>query len=105
MKLLVAYSAFPDLDSAQKMCRHLLGLKLISCANIVEAGHSLYWWEGEIQEGREVYVWFKTKESLYLDLEKELVANHPYDIPCLWAMSPDQVHPPYLRWAQSSISG
>ena len=51
-------------EKATFLCRQLLEKKLIGCVNIFEAHRSLYWWNGEICEDKEVTIIMETDEKI-----------------------------------------
>ena len=51
-------------EEAGTIAKELVSKRLAACANIFENVRSLYWWEGKIQEDKEVVLIAKTKESL-----------------------------------------
>ena len=74
---------FADEDSAAAVATRLLDEKLIACANVLGAMRSLYDWNGERGDEREVGVLFKTDARL-LDAAVARVAElHPYDTPAV----------------------
>jgi periplasmic divalent cation tolerance protein len=45
--------------------------------------NSLYWWNGEIQDNREVILIAKTRESLVPELIEKVKSMHSYECPCI----------------------
>ncbi len=60
--------------------------------------HSVYHWEGDLQENGEVPVIIKTTPDRYNELEAFLREHHPYDLPEVLAIDPEQGLPEYLAW-------
>ena len=76
--------ALTTLDSeaqAVSLARTLVEERLAACVNIVRPVRSVYRWEGEIEEADEVLLILKTTEDRLPDLERRLLALHPYDVP------------------------
>lgn len=86
MDLVSVYVTCPDEASAERIARGLLDLRLIACANIIPGARSLYWWEGRVQDEREVVMFMKTRRALVHDVLREARALHPYDVPCIVAL-------------------
>ena len=92
---------FPDEESAARVATALLDEKLIACANILGALRSLYEWNGERGDSREVGVLFKTDASL-LDAAVARVAElHPYDAPAVLGWRCDASAPATAEWLGS----
>ena len=62
MSFIMIYVTHKNKEDAEKIARHLLGKKLIACANIFPI-NSLYLWKGEIERSKEVVSIFKTKRE------------------------------------------
>ncbi|MCK6418178.1 MAG: divalent-cation tolerance protein CutA [Alphaproteobacteria bacterium] len=95
---LTIYATFATAEEAQTIARALLEERLVACANIMAAHESLYWWEGEIQSGRETGVLFKTRADLFDQVTDFIKARHSYAVPCIVAWPVEQGHGPFLQW-------
>jgi periplasmic divalent cation tolerance protein len=88
----------PNLKSARKLARLALKARLVACANLVPKVESHYWWQGKIDTSAEVLLLLKTTAGTLGDLEKLIVANHPYDTPEFVALSIRGANQRYLKW-------
>jgi periplasmic divalent cation tolerance protein len=79
-----------------------LEARLIACANLVPGIESHYWWQGEMERGREVLLILKTTAARLEKLEKLLVARHPYDTPEFVALTFSEGNRRYLNWLTAS---
>lgn len=95
---LLIYCTVPDEKTGEHLSRHLLSKKLIACANLFPPGKSFYEWKGEFQNSSEQVLICKTKKSLYPKLEEEIKKEHPYECPCIIALSISKAHAPFLKW-------
>jgi periplasmic divalent cation tolerance protein len=77
----VALVTAPDLKSARRVARSALKKRLAACANLIPGLESHYWWQGKLETSGEVLILFKTRRTLLKKLEREVLANHPYDTP------------------------
>ena len=75
------------------MLRH----RLAACANLMPA-ESLYWWNGRLEETREIVVVFKTRRALLGRLIRAVRGAHPYDVPCVVSYPMGPASPAYLAW-------
>ena len=92
----------PDLKTARALARAALQARLIACANIVPRIESHYWWRGKIESGTEILLILKTQKNKLADLEKLILAKHPYDTPEFLALSVDGGNKKYLDWLESN---
>lgn len=74
---------FPDESEAKGVAGQLLDEQLIGCANILPGMISMFSWEGERGEGREVGVLFKTDAELLGRAIDRLADLHSYDTPAI----------------------
>lgn len=89
---------FPDEDSAARVAAALLDAKLIACANLLGPIRSLYQWNDERGDAREIGVLFKT-DARVLDKAVERIAElHPYDTPAVLGWRCDAVSAATATW-------
>ncbi len=62
---------------------------------------SMYFWQGELQNDREILLRIKTKNSLYQAVEKIIQEHHSYEIPQILAIQIDHGSKAYLNWLDS----
>jgi len=101
---LLAFSTFPDLETARKIARTLVEEKHAACANLIPQIESIYHWQGKIESTAEVLVLFKTTAKNYPAFEQRLRALHPYEVPEIVAINITAGLPDYLKWIAGSIS-
>lgn len=92
----------PDADAARKLARAALEAHLAACANVIPAIESHYWWQGKIEEAKEVLILFKTVRSELSALEKLILELHPYDTPEFLVLTLDAGNERYLDWLADS---
>ena len=101
-EILLAFSTFPDVETARRIARQLVTENFAACANIIPAIESIYRWQGKIEQGNETLVLFKTTAARYPAFQEKLKSLHPYDVPEIIACPIDQALPEYLRWVIDS---
>ena len=89
---------FPSEDEAMSAAGTLLDEGLIACANIVPGLVSLYVWQGERGEAREVGVLAKTHTSLGAAAMARLEQLHSYKTPAIIGWDSDGVAPATGAW-------
>lgn len=95
---LLAFSTFPDLETARRVARQIVDEHLAACANILSSVESIYHWRGQVEESSETMVIFKLSSSGFAAFETKLQALHPYDIPEIIAAPVAAGLPAYLDW-------
>lgn len=93
----------PDRKIARRLARAALLARLAACANLVPKIESHYWWRGKLEAGAEVLIIFKTTRRQIANLEKLILAGHPYDTPEFVALPLDSGSDHYLAWLKDSI--
>jgi periplasmic divalent cation tolerance protein len=103
-EILLAFSTFPDIETARRISRELVTEKFAACANIIPAVESIYRWQGKVEQGTETLVLFKTAAVRYPAFQEKLKSLHPYDVPEIIACQVDKAWPAYLRWVIDSTA-
>ncbi len=100
----MVYITAPDEDSAKKVGRSLLEARLCACVNIIPKIHSMYWWQGRIEEDSEVVLIAKTRRDVFPALEKRVLEIHPYECPCVIAIEIKEGYEGFLHWIDDSLA-
>ena len=79
--IVTVYATFPSEEEARRIARILVEERLAACANILGACHSVYRWQGAVEEAGEVAALFKTRADLAEALIARLAELHSYDVP------------------------
>lgn len=95
---LLAFSTFPDAETARRIAHTLVSEKLAACANIIPTMNSIYRWKGKIETGDETIVLFKTTQDRFDAFQEKLRSLHPYEVPEIICVKIDKGLPDYLRW-------
>lgn len=98
MKATFIYITAGSMDEAKKIGRALISKRLAACVNIIDNMHSMYWWEDEIQDDREVILIAKTKESVVPELIEKVKSMHSYDCPCIVSLPILDGNKAFLEW-------
>ena len=98
MEARTLYITCRDRAEALAIGRAVVRERLAACANVLDGMTSLYWWEGQVAEDREVVLLLKTQASLVPALSARVAALHSYTLPCIVAWPIVGGHAPYLDW-------
>ena len=93
----------PDYATAEKIARQLADLKLVACTNIISHLTSIYPWKGKLVQGCETLMVMKTNKKQLADLEKAIVAVHPYEFPEFIALPIIYGNSQYLQWVDQVV--
>jgi len=104
MEFLIAFCAFPDAETARKIVRELVDLKLAACGNIIPQIHSVYRWQGKLESSDEALTVFKLDAARYSEFESKLRSLHPYEVPEIVSCKIDRGLPEYLRWVAENCA-
>ncbi len=96
MAITVVYITNPNKRTAQLVATHLLKKKLIACANIFPID-SIYLTHEGTASGKEEVLVAKTDTKKLKELEKEVAAVHPYNIPCIVSFKAN-ANAAYEKW-------
>ena len=94
------YITTESLDEALAIGKALVKERLAACANVLDGAHSIYWWQGAVQEDREALLILKTRAELVDRLIERVKALHSYDCPCIVALPIVAGNPDYLTWIE-----
>ena len=103
-EILLAFSTFPDAETAQRVAEQLVRERLVACANILPSVQSIYEWQGKVEKTEETLVFLKTTSARWPDLQAKLKLLHPYDVPEIVAVPISDGLPEYLRWVSRNCS-
>jgi periplasmic divalent cation tolerance protein len=90
----------PDATVGEKLARGLVEEKLAACVNVLPPMISVYAWKGELQREPEVQLVIKTRRELGGEVERWIVANHPYEVPEVLALPIASGSAKYLAWVR-----
>jgi periplasmic divalent cation tolerance protein len=88
----------PDRETAQRLAEELVKARLAACVNVVGDVHSVFRWEGVVQDASEVLMIAKTSSDSYPALEAWLQDSHPYDVPEILMLPVGGGLESYLTW-------
>jgi periplasmic divalent cation tolerance protein len=101
--ILMVFCTFPDLEKARLVSSVLIESGLAACVNLCPGIESIYCWQNRVESHSEVLAIFKTTAMAYPAFESRLRELHPYDIPEIVAMRPEQVSETYAKWVTASV--
>jgi periplasmic divalent cation tolerance protein len=85
-------------DSAQRIAREVLKLRLAACVNVLRGARSRYWWKGRLDSAEESMLLIKTRSELFGRVERAVRRVHPYETPEIIGLRVERGSRPYLDW-------
>jgi len=99
----LVYMTTADAEEARRIGRILVQERLAACVNIIAPMHSIYMWEGALQESQEVVLLAKTTRMRLAELTARVKGLHSYTCPCIVAFNIDGGYPPFLSWIAGEV--
>jgi periplasmic divalent cation tolerance protein len=100
----LVYMTAGSKEEARSIGRMLVESRLAACVNILENMTSLYCWNGNLQEDREVVLLAKTTQDRFAELRARVAGMHSYDCPCILGFRVSDGFPPFLNWIRDSVA-
>lgn len=99
----VVFITVPDEDLGLKIAKSLVEKKLAACVNMIPQIRSIYSWQGEICDDKELLLVVKTKPSAFDNLKEEVVKLHSYDVPEIIMLPIEAGLRDYLQWMDNNV--
>lgn len=97
MEFLMVITTCENKEDAKSIATNLLKKELAACIQI-QSVESLYTWKGDIANDPEQLLFIKTKQSLYKEVENEILLTHKYETPEIIALPIINGSNGYLNW-------
>jgi periplasmic divalent cation tolerance protein len=91
-------------DEAVTIARAIVEDRLAGCVNIIRNLRSIYRWQGNIEDDKEVLMIAKTKKKLFKALEKKVKELHSYTVPEIVAVPIIAGSKDYLQWLKDATA-
>jgi periplasmic divalent cation tolerance protein len=100
IQVLEVSTAAPTREAALRLAESAIKGGLAAGGQISGPVVSFFWHEGEIGQGEEWKVTFKTTEARYPDLESHLITNHEWSNPEVTAVPLVRASAAYVEWVE-----
>ncbi|KVL65010.1 cytochrome C biogenesis protein [Burkholderia cepacia] len=81
MIVVLMLTTVPDAVTAEALSDGALDARLAACVSELGAIRSRYHWQGKAETADEIQLLFKTSPVRALELERFILAHHPYETP------------------------
>lgn len=95
--MILIYSICPNKKEARQIGKKLIQKKLAACVNIFPID-SIYSWQKKIVKDKEVAVIIKTQKKNFKKIERFILKNHGYEVPCILEIPLGRVTKKYSKW-------
>lgn len=92
-------------EEAEKIARALVERRLAACANIVGPIHSVYRWQGKVENADEHLLIIKTTAKLFDSVAGAIRELHSYELPECIQLPIESGSAEYLEWIAQSVAG
>lgn len=94
------YATFATEEEARRIGRLCVEEHLAACVNLLGPIHSIYRWQGKVEEAGEVAALFKTRADTAAALIARIAELHSYDVPAAIVWPIADALPPYRKWVE-----
>jgi periplasmic divalent cation tolerance protein len=92
----------PSKEQAAAIAQTLVNTKLAACVSFFPV-HSVYTWQGKVQQDDEWQLVIKSCLAKFTELETTIRAIHPYEVPEIIALPIVEGSTPYLQWIADHV--
>lgn len=98
MDIIVVYCTVPNKKLAKDITKVLMKHKLAACVSMIDNVKSVFSWDGEICEEKEVLLMIKTRRANYGKVKLVIEEMHSYSVPEIIALPIVDCSEDYLKW-------
>ncbi len=98
MDIIVVYCTVPSKKIAKDITRVLMKHRLAACVSMIENVKSVFSWDGEICEEKEILLMIKTRRANYGKVKLVIEDIHSYSVPEIIALPIVDCSEDYLKW-------
>ena len=98
MDIVVIYCTVPSKKIAKDITKVLMKHKLAACVSMIDNVKSVFSWDGEICEEKEIMMMIKTRRANYGKVKLVIEDLHSYSVPEIIALPIVDCSEDYLKW-------
>ena len=103
MTVVTVYAIFANTDEATRIGRAIVEERLAACVNILAPCHSIYRWQGAIEEATETPALFKTTLAKADALIVRITDLHSYEVPAIAVWPIERLPAAYGDWVEAEL--
>ncbi len=101
--IVAIYVLFGSDEEARRIGRLMVERRLAACVNILAPCHSIYRWQGAVEEAAEVAAIFKTTVGGAEALAAAIREVHSYDVPAISVLPVVATQTDYAAWVRDNV--
>ncbi len=98
MDIIVVNCTVPNKKVAREITKVIMRHRLAACVSLIENVKSVFSWEGELCEEKELLMMIKTRRANYGKIKLVIEDVHPYEVPEIIALPIVDCSEDYLKW-------
>lgn len=98
MEYIVIYCTVPNKKEGKEIATVLVENEMAACVNIIDKVESIFSWNGELNEEKEVMLMIKTRKSQFRNINHTIQKMHSYNVPEVIALPITEADETYLKW-------
>lgn len=98
MDIIVVYCTVPNKKLAKDITKVIMRHKLAACVSMIDRVQSVFSWDGEICEEKEILMMIKTRRANYGKVKLVIEDMHSYSVPEIIALPIVDCSEDYLKW-------
>lgn len=102
--IVTVYATFASDEEARRIGRTCVEERLAACVNVLGSVHSIYRWQGRVEEAGEVAALLKTSEERASALIARIAELHVYDVPAAVVWPIADAPADYEDWVRSECA-
>ena len=103
MNFFLTYITTKNEEEALTLANLAVKKNLAACGNIIPNMKSIYKWQNKLQKDKETLLILKTNSNKYPLLEKLILEEHSYEVPCILKIPINDGNKEYLKWIEGSL--
>ena len=103
MNFFLTYITTKNEEEALTLANLAVQENLAACGNIIPNMKSIYKWQNKLQKDKETLLILKTSSNKYPLLEKLILEEHSYEVPCILKIPINDGNKEYLKWIEGSL--
>lgn len=103
MAVVSLHAVFASAEEAERIGRTVIEERLAACINILSPCHSIYRWQGKVEEATEIPAILKTTVARADALIARIAELHSYDVPCITVSPITKLLADYADWVEDSV--
>ena len=100
---LIVFCTCENEQQARRLATDLVERRLAACVNILPGVHSIYRWQGRVENAEEVLLLIKTTESTFAALAHQIHELHSYETPEIVGIAISNADGNYLDWLRQQV--